>query len=140
MRLARPALLNLRAVGVSVTFGGLAAAPVLQADERVGCTVACATAGDLYGSLVGIVHHILIVSFSLSDHLNPATHDHQKSGQRNSGKSRRFRPRPTLYIPCSPGPSLRLCLRANCMLENGSRPSEASRREALTRSPACSIK
>ena len=64
MRLARPALLNLRAVGVSVTFGGLAAAPVLQADERVGCTVACATAGDLYGSLVGIVPDILLVSLS----------------------------------------------------------------------------
>src|SRR4051794_11040802 len=66
MRLARPALLNLRAVGVSVTFGGLALAPVLQADERVGCTVAYATAGDLYGSLVGIVHYILNVSFSAS--------------------------------------------------------------------------
>ena len=66
MRLARPALLNLGAVGVSVTFGRPAAASVLQADERAGCTVTCATAGDLSGSLVGIVHYLLLVSFSAS--------------------------------------------------------------------------
>src|ERR1700720_4134380 len=70
IRWARSALLNLRATGVIVTAGGLAAAPVLRADAGVGCTVACATAGDLYGSLVGsvssVVHCVLLVSFSAS--------------------------------------------------------------------------
>src|SRR5258707_60931 len=66
MWLAKPALLNLRAVGVRATVGGLVAAPVFQAAERAGCTVACATADDLYGSLAGIVHYILLVSFSAS--------------------------------------------------------------------------